>query len=72
MMDMYNWASEASPTLRCSIKISHDNYVSVGRYVCRVHAKAELLGPNTRMLIIRSGLLKKTYDTPVVYSTIIC
>ena len=28
-----NWASEASPTLGCSIEISHDIYV--GMYVCR-------------------------------------
>ena len=33
-----NWASEASPTLGCSIEISHDIYVSVGRYVCRVQS----------------------------------
>ena len=33
---VYYWASEASPTLKCSIEISHDIYVSVGRYVCRV------------------------------------
>ena len=26
-----NWASEASPTLGCSIEISRDIYVSVGR-----------------------------------------
>ena len=30
-----NWASEASPTLGCSIEISRDIYMSVGRYVCR-------------------------------------
>ena len=29
-----NWASEVSPTLGCSIEISRDIYVSVGRYVC--------------------------------------
>ena len=36
----YNWASEASPTLGCSIEILRDIYVSVsrsvGQYVCRV------------------------------------
>ena len=31
-----NWASEASPTLGCSIEISRDIYVLVGRYICRV------------------------------------
>ena len=29
-----NWASEASPTLGCSIEISRDIYMYVGRYVC--------------------------------------
>ena len=38
---MYCWASEASPTLECSIEITGDIYIcrsfgrSVGRYVCR-------------------------------------
>ena len=31
-----NWASEAKTTLGCSIEISRDIYMSVGRYVCRV------------------------------------
>ena len=31
-----NWASEASPTLGCSIEISRDIYMCVGRYVCRM------------------------------------
>ena len=30
-MIVYYWASEASPTLGCSIEISHD----ICRYVCR-------------------------------------
>ena len=36
--DLCNWASEASPTLGCSIEISHDICVSqsVSRYVCCV------------------------------------
>ena len=29
-----NWASEASPTLGCSIEISRDIYMSVCMYVC--------------------------------------
>ena len=33
---MYNWASEASPTLGCSIKISRDIYICVGLYVHRM------------------------------------
>ena len=36
---MVNWASEASPTLGCSIEISRDIYIYiymyVGMYVCR-------------------------------------
>ena len=31
---MGNWASEASPTLWCSIEISGDIYMSVDRSVC--------------------------------------
>ena len=31
-----NWASEASPTLGCSIEISRDIYIYVGMYVCRM------------------------------------
>ena len=30
-----NWASEASPTLGCSIEISRDIYIYVCIYVCR-------------------------------------
>ena len=33
-LSIYNWASEASPTLGCSIEISRDIYMSVGRSVC--------------------------------------
>ena len=33
--DDYNWASEASPTLGCSIEISRDIYIYICRYVCR-------------------------------------
>ena len=54
----YNWASETSPTLGCSIEISGDIYMSVGgsvgRYVCRepkcvggitcAHAQKSFLG----------------------------
>ena len=37
---MYNWASEASPTLGCSIEISRDIYMYVGMSVCIVVQKA--------------------------------
>ena len=33
---VFNWASEASPTLGCSIEISRDIYIYVGMYVCRM------------------------------------
>ena len=33
--DWYNWASEASPTLGCSIKISSDICIYVYMCVCR-------------------------------------
>ena len=32
-VEKYNWASEASPTLGCSIEISRDIYMSVGMSV---------------------------------------
>ena len=51
------WASEASPTLGCSIEISRDICRYVCRYVglstkkiCMQKAWAELRGPTTRML----------------------
>ena len=52
-----NWASEASPTLGCSIEISRDIYIYVGLYVHRMskcvgritwpkhaHAQSSVLG----------------------------
>ena len=39
-----NWASEASPTLGCSIEILRDIYMYVGMYVCR---GPKSLGGNT-------------------------
>ena len=43
-----NWASEASPTLGCSIEISRG--MSVGMYVCRMSNHVESRESNTRML----------------------
>ena len=38
--EIYYWASEASPTLGCSIEISRDIYIYVCRYVvCLSYAK---------------------------------
>ena len=71
---MRNWASEASPTLGCSIEISRDIYII---YVCRSvslrlsmenpykkmvcqNAWAELRGPNTRMLKVSFVSLKQS------------
>ena len=39
LKDFCNWASEASPTLGCSIEISRDiccRYVGMSEYVCRM------------------------------------
>ena len=54
------WASEASPTLGCSIEISHDMSMYVGMYVydClwETYTKklyANMHSPNMRMLKVR-------------------
>ena len=51
--DFINWASEANPTLGCSIEILGDIYIC--RYVSyfKLTAKAESRGPNTRMLKVK-------------------
>ena len=68
-----NWASEAIPTLGCSIKSSRDIYyvgLSKGKpykiYVCQ-NVWEKLCGPNTRMLKVRFGRLKQTCDTHIIY-----
>ena len=33
---VYNWASEANPTLGCSIEISRDIYIYICMCVCRM------------------------------------
>ena len=53
-----NWASEASPTLGCSIEISRG--MSVGMYVClsyvsRMSNHVESRESNTRMLKVSIG-----------------
>ena len=63
--DCLYWASEASPTLGCSIKISRDIYRYVGLSM-ENHTKStyvknaweKLHGPNTRMLKVCFGRLK--------------
>ena len=43
-----DWASEASPTLGCSIEISRDIYMYVGRYVCMYVCRGpKSVGENT-------------------------
>ena len=70
-----NWASEASPTLGCSIEILLDIYISIcmsvvglstivygkpiQKMVCQ-YAWAELCGPNTRMLQVIFVILKQS------------
>ena len=49
------WASEASPTLGCSIEISRDIYIYVGMYVCRMSNHVESRESNTRMLKVSIG-----------------
>ena len=68
---IYNWASEASPTLGCSIEILRHIYMYVGRFVydclwepiqkmvCQ-NAWAELRHPNTRMLKVSFVSLKQS------------
>ena len=46
-----NWASEASPTLGCSIEISRDIYLCV----CRMSNHVESRESNTRMLKVSIG-----------------
>ena len=48
-----NWASEASPTLVCSIEISRDIYLCV----CRMSNHVESRESNTRMLKV-SGKIR--------------
>ena len=71
-----NWASEASPTLDCSVEISRDIYMymyvglSMGKKlkkeVCQ-NTWEELRGPNTRMLKVCFGRLKPTCDTRIIH-----
>ena len=61
-----NWASEASPTLGCSIEISRDIYIyvymlSVCRsmsVVCQINCVGEIMWP-TRMLKVFWGRLNQ-------------
>ena len=50
---IHNWASEASPTLGCSIEISRDIYIYVTgsekRYIVAHIFKIELLAPQGRV-----------------------
>ena len=46
-----NWASEASPTLGCSIEISRDIYICV----CRMSNHVESRESNARMLKVSIG-----------------
>ena len=64
-----NWVSEASPTLGCSIEISHDIYIyCIYVCVCRGPKCARrITWPNTRMLKVSLGRLKQTCDTRVIH-----
>ena len=52
---IYNWASEASPTLGCSIEISRDIYMYIYMCVCRMSNHVESRESNTRMLNVSIG-----------------
>ena len=62
----FNWASEAIPTLGCSIEISHDIYICV--CVCHGPKYARrITWPNMCMLKVSLGWLKQTCDTRVIH-----
>ena len=51
----YYWASEASPTLGCSIEISRDIYIYIYMCACRMSNHVESRESNTRMLKVSIG-----------------
>ena len=54
------WASQASPTLGCSIEISRDIYMYIFMCVCRGPKSARrITWPNTRLLKVSLGRLKQ-------------
>ena len=62
---LHCWASEASPTLGCSIEILRDIYIYVGMSVeCQITVWAELCGPNTCLLKAKFWAVKPV--TPVL------
>ena len=70
-----SWASEASPTLGCSIEISRHICWYVCMYVCcYVYKKyvcqkvwAELRGQNTHILKVSFGQLKQSSETHIIH-----
>ena len=62
----YNWASEATPTLGCSIEISRDIYIYVVgmSVVCQINCVGGITQP-TRMLKVIFGAVKPV--TPVLF-----
>ena len=61
-----SWASEASPTLGCSIEISRDIYIYICACVCRMSNHVESRESNTRMLKVTIGRLNRTSDTRII------
>ena len=45
-MRLYNWASEASPTLGCSIEILRDIYIQLKKKAFKINANIEDVGLN--------------------------
>ena len=63
-MHLINWASEASPTLGCSIEISRDIYVVGMSVVCQINCVGGITLP-TCMLKVILGAVKPV--TPVLF-----
>ena len=61
---VHNWASEASPTLGCSIKISCDIYMYVGMsVVCQINCVGGITWPTGMLKVFLGG---KDCDTRVI------
>ena len=61
MLSICDWASEASPTLGCSIEISRDIYVSMYVYVClwETHTKNLYAKMHGRNYVVQARTFSK-------------
>ena len=68
-MSQYNWASEASPTLGCSIEISRDKYI----YTCNYLWKRDTRLRNTKpRLELRSSHNVSTFYPSRIGNSMTC